>query len=483
MEKNTTNEFGTKYGIDIDVCKGLDIMGYHHPMPVQEEVIEHVLDSKDLIVQSKTGSGKTAAFGIPIVDHLTVEENLPQVLVLTPTRELAVQVCEEIANIGKYKKIRCLPIYGKQPIHIQLRQLKQRVHVAVGTPGRVSDLIKKKHLKLDAIKYLVIDEADELLKRGFIEEVEGIIKKIPDDRTTLLFSATMPTKIEEICTAYMQEPERIEIASDEAPIDQIKQTYYEVADDWKFKLLTGVLQELKPESCMIFCNTRTKVEQLTKRLSQAKYPCTALHGKMAQKYRLRAISDFKNGKYPFMIATDLAGRGIHIDNLNLVINYNIPVEDESYVHRIGRTGRVGEKGMAISFVSPHDKKRWQEIQDYIGYQVPKGSDDLLTNDNTSKGKGNNQQRMQPRRKAQKDSQYKDITRIRINAGKKKKIRPGDLLGAISNLPGIKSEDIGIIDIQDTCSYVEIFNDKGQLVARELSKSKVKGKSVTVKKVR
>lgn len=480
MDYHTSNEFYEKYNIDIEICKALDIMGYHKPMAVQESIIHHVLEGTDLIVQSKTGSGKTAAFGIPIVNQLEVDENLPQVLILTPTRELTVQVCEEIANIGKYRKIRCLPIYGKQAVHIQLRQLKQRVHVAVGTPGRVADLIRKRNLKLEAIKYLVIDEADELLKRGFLEEVEGIIQKIPTSRTTLLFSATMPEEIKSICQVYMKDPIRIEIESEQAPIDQIKQTWYEVAEDWKFNLLTKILDEIKPESCMIFCNTRTKVEQLTQRMRQANYPCKEIHGKMAQKFRLEAISEFKDGKVPYLIATDLVARGIHVDRLDLVVNYNIPSENENYVHRIGRTGRVGEKGEAISFVAVQDQKRWLEVQKFIGYQVPRGRDDKLSEKENSKVK---KQRTISGTKVKKNGKsHKDITRIRINAGRTKKIRPGDILGAISNLPGIQPDDIGIIDIQDTCSYVEIFNNKGQYVLKELSTNKVKGKMVTVKKV-
>ncbi len=247
-----SNVFKEEYGISDEVCKALDAMGYKEPMEVQAKVIEDLKSESDLIVKSKTGSGKTAAFGIPIVDKLETDETLPQTLVLTPTRELAVQVCEEMADIGKYKKIRCLPIYGKQPIHIQLRQLKQRVHVVVGTPGRLGDLIKRKNLKLDQIKYLVIDEADELLKRGFLEEVEAIIKKVPMERTTLLFSATMPEQIETICHKYMNEPKRIEVVSEEEPISEIKQTYLEVADDWKFMRMKEIIDHKNPYSCMIF---------------------------------------------------------------------------------------------------------------------------------------------------------------------------------------------------------------------------------------
>lgn len=473
------NSFASKYGISDPIVKALDIMGYVAPMAVQDEVIQDIQAGKDLIVQSKTGSGKTAAFAIPVVDALEVEENLPQVLVLTPTRELAVQVCEEMADIGRYKKIRCLPIYGKQPIHIQLRQLKQRVHVVVGTPGRLADLIKRKNLDLSRVKYLIIDEADELLKRGFIDEVEGIIKRVPSERTTLLFSATMPERIEAICRRYMVAPERIEVTSDERPIDEIKQSYLEVNDEWKFMRLKEIIEERQPYSCLIFCNTRAKVDHLIEKLNIGKYTCAPIHGAMDQKYRLQSIKAFKEGKIQFLVATDLAARGIHVDKLDLVINYNVPSELENYVHRIGRTGRAGEKGEAITFVSPSEKQKWEVVQAFIGYRVPKGlMPKSLPSDGHMRGIAKNN--FTPKASVKK---HKDITRLRINAGKKKKIRPGDILGAVSNLPGIEGEDIGIIDIQDTCSYIEIHNNKGQLAMSGLEKSKVKGKSVTVRLIK
>ena len=477
MAKNNQNIFETKFNISIEVVKALDIMGYTEPMPVQERVIEDIQAGSDLIVQSKTGSGKTGAFGIPIVDALDIEETLPQVLVLTPTRELAVQVCEEMADIGKYKKIRCLPVYGKQPIHIQLRQLKQRVHVVVGTPGRLGDLINRKNLDLSVIRYLVIDEADELLKRGFIEEVEAIIKKVPENRTTLLFSATMPEKIENICRQYMKDPDRIEVASEEAPIETIKQSYLEVSDEWKFMRLREIIEERKPYSCMIFCNTRAKVDDLIEKMKVGRFACAPLHGAMAQKYRLKAISDFKEGRIQYLVATDLAARGIHVDKLDLVINYNVPNEMENYVHRIGRTGRAGEQGEAITFVNVHDITRWQEIQTFIGYKVPLADATRPLEKSASKGSKKVSSDFKPRAKVKK---HKDISRIRINVGKKKKVRAGDILGAVTNLPGINAEDIGIIDIQDTCSYIEIHNNKCEVAAKEMGKSKVKGRSVTVK---
>lgn len=480
MSKQLENVFASEYGISDAVCKSLDIMGYHSPTPVQEKAIGNILNNQDLIVKSKTGSGKTAAFGIPIIDTLDIQENLPQALVLTPTRELAIQVCEELANIGRYKMTRCLPIYGKQPLHIQVKQLKQRVHIAVGTPGRIADLIQRGDLKLDAIKYLIIDEADDLLKKGFIDEVEEIINQIPAQRTTLLFSATMPKQIKSICNAYMQNPVRINIESDEEPIEQIQQSYFEIADMWKYDRLESLLQHSQPESCMIFCNTRLEVDFVAEKLQSHGISCAALHGAMDQKYRIKAINHFKEGDVNYLVATDLAARGIHIDSLDLVVNYSIPYDKENYVHRIGRTGRAGEKGEAISFVSDEEEKAWAEIIAFIGYLVPLGSDKIFTENAPKRASNNNAPKDRKKKATQK--KHQDIGRVRINAGKKKKIRPGDILGAVSNLAGISSDDIGIIDIQDTCSYIEIHNHKVDTVCTELAKTKVKGKTVTVKKM-
>lgn len=463
-----------QYGIHEDICRALDVLGYETPMEVQEKVVPLVLSGKDLIVQSQTGSGKTAAFGIPICNQLIIEENSPQVLVLTPTRELAVQVCEELSHIGKFKKIRTLPVYGKQPVHIQIRQLKQRVHIIVGTPGRVSDLINRKHFDVSALSYLVIDEADELLKRGFIEEVEGIMKKLPSDKVTLLFSATMPEKVQGICKAYMSEPIRVEIESEMTTTDKIRQVWYEVSDDWKFKLLLKLMDTHNPSSCIIFCNTRDKADDLLQKMQRGKYSCGALHGGMNQSDRLRVISSFKRGEITYLVATDLAARGLHVDHLDLVINYSVPLESENYVHRIGRTGRVNEEGLALSFVSEHEKARWMELQKYLGYVVAQETQEQLARPTQVK-------KEKPKTVIHKSDQLnKDITRIRLNAGKNKKMRAGDILGAISQLAGIESADIGIIDIQDSCSYVDILNKKGELVFEALSKTKVKGRDVAVK---
>ena len=277
----------------------------------------------------------------------------------------------------------------------------------------------------------------------------------------------------------MVDPERIEVASEERAIDEIKQSWLEVSDEWKFMRLKEIIEERNPYSCLIFCNTRAKVDHLIEKLKIGKYTCAAIHGAMDQKYRLQSIRDFKEGKVQFLVATDLASRGIHIDKLDLVINYNVPSELENYVHRIGRTGRAGEKGEAITFINEADKKTWNVVQAFIGYKVPKG---VMPKSLPSAGhmRGVLKNEFKPKETVKK---HKDITRIRINAGKKKKVRPGDILGAVSNLPGITGDDIGIIDIQDTCSYIEIHNNKAELVMSGLEKSNVKGKPVNVKLIK
>jgi ATP-dependent RNA helicase DeaD len=488
--------FKGNYGLSLELLNSLDRLGYYEPTYVQHAVLSEVSSGKDFIVKSETGSGKTAAFGIPIIELLDVDTKLPQVLVLTPTRELAVQVCEELAHIGKYKKIRCLPIYGKQALHVQVNQLKQRVHIAVGTPGRVADLIEKGHLKLDQIRYLVLDEADELLNKGFLPEVKGILAKLPKERQTFLFSATIPPEIETMCKEEMKESIKIEIVSELPPIETIHQVYYEVAGDWKDIQLKKLLDFVQPKSCLIFCNTQVKADEVYHFLKKSHLRCDTLHGGMNQRDRLISIGRFKEKEVPLLIATDLAARGIHVDELELVINYNVPNDCEYYVHRIGRTGRAGHIGKAITFVSVHEATKWKEIMDYIGYKVPQGNIDDFDADAIHKeAKSNSKEISKPlpknptkatakaTTKATKDSLPKsDITMLRIGAGKQKKIRAVDIVGTISSIETIEGSDIGIIDIRDSCTYVEIFNHKGDYVIEALNQKTIKGKNYKVVKI-
>ncbi|MBF8982063.1 DEAD/DEAH box helicase [Lutibacter sp. B2] len=467
------------FGLDKEILKALEKLEYEMPTAVQQQVIPFVLENRDIIVKSKTGSGKTASFAIPICEKIELEQRNSQVLVLTPTRELAVQVKEDIAYIGRFKKIRCAAIFGKQPIEMQKRELRQRVHVIVATPGRILDHMERKNVNLEEIKYLIIDEADEMLNMGFIDQVEAIIKTLPLNRATMLFSATMPEKIEEICNQYMIDPKRIEVDSKDSTTEKIEQAYYEVEEHRKFNLINKIIYTERPSRCIIFCNTREKVENIIRQMKNEKYSCRGLHGGMEQGERLNTMQRFKRGQFDFLVATDVAARGIHIDDVTHVINYDIPVEKESYVHRIGRTGRAGNGGIAITFVSQGDVEMLNDIEEYIKHEIPKREKEAIQEGErifekqiTHKAKGD-----------RSDKINREITKIRINAGKRKKMRPGDILGAISNMEGIIPKDIGIIDVQDTCSYVEIFGKKGDFVYEELQSTKIKGRIFTVKKVR
>lgn len=470
-------------GLSSEVVKALKLLEYENLTEVQEQVIPLALEGKDMIVRSQTGSGKTAAFAIPLCEKITLEQRSPQVLVLTPTRELAVQLKQDISSIGRFKRIRCVAIFGRQPVEVQKRDLRQRVHVIVGTPGRIFDHIQRKNIDLTDIKYLIIDEADKMLEMGFIDQVEAIVSLLPTSRVTMLFSATMPDKIEEVCKSYMINPIRIEVNSEKPTTEMIHQVYFEVEETDKFRLTRKLLDTSSPDSCMLFCNTREKVESVYKKINGERYSCGTLHGGLEQRERLHIVQSFKNGDFPLLIATDVAARGIHIDDMPLVINYDVPVDEESYVHRIGRTGRIGKEGTAITFVTSKETALLHKIEKYIGYRIEKQA--ISTIDEGKSGKLTVEQPSQANSKpknCKSDSLNGEFTRIRINAGKKTKMRAGDILGAIINIDGVSAAEIGIIDIQDTCSYVEILGDKGELVLEALQNTKIKGKIYTTRKV-
>lgn len=472
-------EDNEKYGICKEIAKALKDLGYETLTEVQEAVIPLIFAQKDVVVKAQTGSGKTAAFAIPICEKIEIEQKNPQVLVLTPTRELAVQLKQDISNIGRFKRIRCAAVFGRQPMEIQRRELRQRVHVIVGTPGRTLDHIDRQNMSLGEVRYLVIDEADKMLDMGFIKQVEAIIKVLPANRITMLFSATMPERIQEICKQYLQEPVQIEIESENPCLETIRQVYYEVEENEKFDLITKIIYTERPDSGILFCNTRDKVEFVFEKMERKGYSCGMLHGGMEQKDRLHSMQDFKRGKIQFLIATDVAARGIHVDNISLVVNYDIPVDNESYVHRIGRTGRAGHVGAAIILTARDEYKTLQEIEEYVHYKIPKQEAPTV-----EAGKMIfDQHEFDSATKIDKSEILnRQITRIRINAGKKTKMRPGDILGAITAIPGIAGSDIGIIDVQNTCSYVEILGGKGDIIIETLGRTKIKGKIHKIKEV-
>ncbi|MHA6165360.1 DEAD/DEAH box helicase [Bacillus mojavensis] len=470
------------YQISHDILRALEGLGYTEPTEVQRNVIPAALERKDLVVKSQTGSGKTAAFGIPLCELADWDENKPQALVLTPTRELAVQVKEDITNIGRFKRIKATAVFGKSSFDKQKAELKQKSHIVVGTPGRVLDHIEKGTLPLDRLSYLVIDEADEMLNMGFIDQVEAIIKHLPTERTTMLFSATLPEDIEKLSRQYMQNPEHIEIKAAGLTTRNIEHAVIQVREENKFSLLKDVLITENPDSCIIFCRTKEHVNQLTDELDDLGYPCDKIHGGMIQEDRFDVMNEFKRGEYRYLVATDVAARGIDIENIALVINYDLPLEKESYVHRTGRTGRAGNQGKAISFVAPFEKRFLTEIEDYIGFGIQ--TLEAPSQEEIAKKKPDFLAKLKDRPKIKKDKSEelnKDIMKLYFNGGKKKKIRAVDFVGTIAKIDGVSADDIGIITIMDNASYVEILNGKGPRVLKAMKDITVKGKKLKVNK--
>jgi ATP-dependent RNA helicase DeaD len=468
------------YKLSEEIVRALDSLGYENPTDVQRQVIPVVLEKKDLVVKSQTGSGKTAAFGIPICDRVDWNENKPQALILTPTRELAVQVKEDITNIGRFKRIKATAIYGKEPFSKQTAELKQKSHVVVGTPGRVLDHIEKGTLALDRLEYLVIDEADHMLNMGFIEQVEAIIKELPSDRATMLFSATLPEDVENLSRKYMKNPIHIEIKAAGITTHTIEHSLVEVREADKFDLLQDVTIVENPDSCIIFCRTQDQVDKVYGQLSDWDYPSARIHGGMMQEDRFEVMNDFKRGEFRYLVATDVAARGIDIENITHVINYDFPVEKESYVHRTGRTGRAGKIGKAISFVTPYEERFVAETQEYIGFNIPIMNAPSKEEVAAKKADFEEKIKHQPSPKKDKSEQLnKAIMKLYFNGGKKKKLRAVDFVGTIARIEGVTAEDIGIITIQDNVSYVEILNGKGPLVLQVMKDTTIKGKLLKV----
>jgi len=359
-------------GISPPILKALEEMGFDTPTEVQSNTIPHILNHEDVIVVSKTGSGKTAVFGVSMLQMTEPAAAGLQGLILTPTRELAVQVDSDLKLMSKYLQHKTTAVYGQHNINIEIQALKKGVSIVSGTPGRVYDHICHGNLNTKHLQFLVLDEADRMLDMGFLEQVERIIKTLPKDRITLLFSATIPSEIRKICREYMKRPVTIEIESSTKTVDTTKQAYYRVNNSEKNIQLNRLLLIEQPESCMIFCNTRMTVDKVHNFLSRKGYASQPLHGNIPQNRRMQTIQQFKLGKFHLLVATDVAARGIHIEGLSLVINYDVPLDKDSYVHRIGRTGRAGNEGRAITLVTGEDIMSLYEIETHIGAIIDEG---------------------------------------------------------------------------------------------------------------
>lgn len=350
-------------GLDHDLLKAIAQSGFEEATPIQAETIPLVLAGKDVIGQAQTGTGKTAAFGLPILQNIDKADRSIQALVISPTRELAIQTQEELYRLGQDKKIKVQAVYGGADIRRQIRQLSEHPQIVVGTPGRILDHIGRHTLKLQNLKVLVLDEADEMLDMGFIDDIEKIVEQMPTARQTLLFSATIPASIMRLTNKFMHEPVTVKIKAKELTADTVEQYYVRAKDYEKFDVMTRLFDVQDPDLALIFGRTKRRVDELTRGLKARGYRAEGIHGDLTQQKRMSVLRQFKSGQLDFLVATDVAARGLDISGVTHVYNYDIPQDPDSYVHRIGRTGRAGHKGVSVTFVTPNEIEYLHTIED------------------------------------------------------------------------------------------------------------------------
>ncbi|MGE6628885.1 DEAD/DEAH box helicase [Bacillus sp. NPDC077027] len=471
------------YDLSAEMTTALHQLGYTAPTPVQHETLSVAFSKQDLIVKAQTGSGKTAAYGIPLCEMVDWYENKPQALILVPTRELALQVKQDLTNIGRFKRIKAAAIYGRSPFGAQKLELKQKNHIVCGTPGRVLDHIEKGTLFLDRLQFLVIDEADEMLNMGFIEQVTSILQHLPKERMSMLFSATMPDEMKELSRKYLRTPVVIDATPDQLPKQDIIHSIIETVEEEKFSLLQRVIVIENADSCIIFCNTQERVNDLTARLDDWDVPCDKIHGGMRQEDRFAVMDEFKNGEFRYLVATDIAARGIDVTDMTHVIHYDLPYEKERYIHRTGRTGRAGKSGKTIAFLTEKELPLIHELETDLGFTFTREA--FPTKEEAELHVTSFEEKLDiPLQKENKLEQLeRNIMKLYFNGGKKKKLRAVDFVGTIAKIDGVDFEDIGIITIQDTKTYVDILNGKGPLVLQAMRQTTIKGKSLKVHEAR
>lgn len=504
-------------------------MGFEEPTPIQAKTIPLLLDGKDVIGQAQTGTGKTAAFGIPIVEKVNPKEGV-QALVITPTRELAIQVAEEISRIGRYKRIKTLPIYGGESIERQVRALRFGVHVVIGTPGRLLDHLRRRTLKLDRVKMVVLDEADEMLDMGFIEDVEAIIKSASEDRQTLFFSATVSKEVQELTSRYLKNPEFITVSRGNITVPQIDQVYYETKENNKVETLTRLLDVMNISKAIIFCRTKRGVDELVAKMEARAFPVAGLHGDLSQYQRNLVMRRFRNNQVELLVATDVAARGLDIENISHVINYDLPQDVEFYVHRIGRTGRAGKEGMAVTLITPRDypqlrliekttktkirrerlpssadmmEMQKEALKDRIRMVIDEGKlgyyraiiNSLLDDYNPIDIAAAILKMSEPKNTNINDSSDNDaasyintgakpgMVRLFITIGRLDNIKPGELTKIIAGETGISADLIGDIQIYDRFAFLEVPEDWASCVIGCLNKQYVKGRRISVEPAR
>ncbi len=363
----------TNLDLKAELLRAVEESGFSEPTAIQSQAVPVLLSGSDLLAQAQTGTGKTAAFALPLLNMIDPRSKSVQALIMAPTRELANQVCDAVARFGKYTGIETLAVYGGSPYGRQISRLKAGVQVVVGTPGRLQDLIDKKALVLDEVRFLVLDEADEMLEMGFLDEVEAIIKETPETRQTALFSATLPKIIRTISAKHMRDPQEIVIDKKKVTVDNIRQRFYSVHESDKISVLVRLLEMEEVSSALIFTRTKARADELAEALQTRKIPAEALHGDLRQEVREKVLGRFRRGAVSILVATDVAARGLDINNVSHVFNFDLPMDCEDYVHRIGRTGRAGKTGSAFSFVANREQRKLRDIESFIRKPIEKAA--------------------------------------------------------------------------------------------------------------
>ena len=516
--------------IDERILRAIEDMGFEETSPIQTQAIPAVCEGIDVVGQAQTGTGKTAAYTIPMLMKIDPQIKKPQAIVLCPTRELAVQVAEEIRKLAKYMSdIKVLPVYGGQEIVRQIKSLKTGVQIIVGTPGRVMDHMRRKTVKFDNINMVILDEADEMLDMGFREDMETILTETPEDRQTVMFSATMPKAIMDIARNFQKDARIIKVVRKELTVSNIEQFYYEVRPKNKTEVLCRLIDIYNPRLSVVFCNTKRQVDELISELKGRGYFADGIHGDMKQQQRDRVMDDFRSGKVDILIATDVAARGIDVDDVDMVFNYDIPQDEEYYVHRIGRTGRAGRSGMALSFISGKEVYKLKDIERYCKTKIlakPVPSLDDVKNtklDNMfdkirqtiEEGGLTDMVNLVEEHVNQEEYTSMDMAaallkmivgdtldridevenfhfdenadtsrmvRLFINIGKKDKIKPANILGAIAGESGMPGKLVGAIDMMDNYTFVDVPAIHAEKILKAMNDNvQIKGRRVNVEK--
>ncbi|HVK99712.1 MAG TPA: ATP-dependent RNA helicase DbpA [Dongiaceae bacterium] len=452
-------------GLPAELLANLASLGYAEMTPIQAQSLPPILAGQDVIAQGKTGSGKTAAFGLGLLTKVDVKRFCIQALVLCPTRELADQVAKEIRKLARTThNLKVLTLCGGMPFGPQLGSLEHGAHIVVGTPGRIEEHLRKGSLTLDNLSVLVLDEADRMLEMGFQPALDAIIDKAPKQRQTLLFSATFPAEIQRVAKRIMQQPVMVKVESTHDSTS-MKQHFYKVEDDAaRLPALRLLLLQFAPESAVVFCNTKKETQEIADALQQYGFSVLALHGDLEQKERDETLVRFANKSACILVATDVAARGLDIDSIEMVINYQLAHDSDVHVHRIGRSGRAGSKGFACSLFTDKDHYKVALIQDYLG-QIIVG------------------EQLPPRSVLNQEPVQPVMATLQIDSGKKQKIRPGDILGALTGENGIAGTQVGKIQLFDNCAYVAVSCDAVKPALKKLSEDKLKGRSVRVRWIR